>query len=128
MNRVLQRTARVRKKTLAACAKPTPGLVVLCLLCAGVAAPDPGTSEKGVASRAMELPTQRRCCRPCNDGHANTLAHVPAGETLLLAQRAAITNWDAFAAGNGITGWQAGTSYCGWTGIVCGSSGDVTEL
>ena len=37
----------------------------------------------------------------------------------LLAQRQAISNWDAFAAANNIAGWDAATPVCNWTGIVC---------
>ncbi|PRW32608.1 rRNA methyltransferase mitochondrial [Chlorella sorokiniana] len=37
----------------------------------------------------------------------------------LLAQRRAISNWDAFAAANSITGWDATTPVCDWTGIAC---------
>lgn len=37
----------------------------------------------------------------------------------LLAQRRAISNWDAFAAANTINGWDAATPVCSWTGIVC---------
>ncbi|KAL4423291.1 hypothetical protein ABPG77_004560 [Micractinium sp. CCAP 211/92] len=39
----------------------------------------------------------------------------------MLKQRDAITNWKAFASGNGVTGWSENSSvaFCQWTGISC---------
>ncbi|KAL4857927.1 Serine/threonine-protein kinase CTR1 [Chlorella vulgaris] len=37
----------------------------------------------------------------------------------LLAQRNAITNWEAFAFANKISGWDLNTPVCEWTGITC---------
>lgn len=52
----------------------------------------------------------------------------------LLKQRDAITNWQAFASGNGIAGWSENSSvaFCQWTGISCSPtplpSGSYTYL
>ena len=44
----------------------------------------------------------------------------PLTVTSLLAQRAAITNWDQYAAANNVSGWSAGSSPCeGWGGVAC---------
>lgn len=53
----------------------------------------------------------------------------PAAVAGLLAQKAAITNWDEFAAANNVTGWDEADAdaVCDWTGVGC-SAGDVTEL
>lgn len=58
-------------------------------------------------------------------------ALAPAAAALL-AQRAAIANWGAFAAANAISGWTAesAASLCtgGWTGVACNAAGRVATL
>lgn len=39
--------------------------------------------------------------------------------SILLQQRNAFTNWAAFAGANNISGWDAGSDICSWTGIWC---------
>lgn len=63
---------------------------------------------------ALPLPPAMHAPPSCEPLSANAPA-VAA----LLAQRRAITNWDAFAAANSITGWDAATPVCDWTGTVC---------
>lgn len=50
------------------------------------------------------------------------LAHplLPAAVLILLKQKAAITNWDAFAATHNVSGWSADQpTICAWTGVIC---------
>lgn len=49
---------------------------------------------------------------------------------LLLAQRDTITNWDEYAAANGVTGWVADNSVpvCLWTGVTCNPMGRVEAV
>lgn len=47
----------------------------------------------------------------------------------LLAQRDAITNWEAFAAANDMEGWNESTQdVCSWTGVNCTTNGTVYRL
>ena len=46
---------------------------------------------------------------------------------ILLKQKAAVTNWDVFAAANNVTGWTADQpDVCAWSGVVC--SQDRTRI
>ena len=59
------------------------------------------------------------------------LLHPPRpAETRLLEQRYAITNWDAYAAANNITGWVDDNSVpvCLWTGVTCSPEGRIEQL
>ena len=57
------------------------------------------------------------------------MASRPRAAAALLAQRKRITNWDEFAATNGVTGWSAdqAAAVCEWTGITC-QGGQITAL
>lgn len=47
----------------------------------------------------------------------------------LLAQRDAITNWEAFAAANNMEGWKETTpDVCSWTGVNCTANGTLYRL
>lgn len=52
-----------------------------------------------------------------------------ADERGLRALQAGVSNWDAFAAGSGIQGWQAGSrAFCQWTGVACSDQGLVQSM
>lgn len=62
-----------------------------------------------------------------------TLPPVPppacaAVAAALLAQRAAIVNFDAWAGANGIQGWREGDPVCSWGGIACDAAGNVLQM
>lgn len=60
-----------------------------------------------------------------------TDAHTHAAHTAvqrLLAQKAAITNWNEMAASNNIAGWDVNTPTCIWSGVTCGAGGEVVML
>jgi hypothetical protein len=68
-------------------------------------------------ARALPLPLPRHCPR----------AALPAAH-LLLALHSSIENWDAFAAANGIAGWNTSVPVCTWTGVTCADDGTVNSL
>ncbi len=56
------------------------------------------------------------------------LRHPPSNAAgRLLVQKAAISNWDAFARDNGITGWDVAVDACQWSGVRC-DGGAITSL
>ena len=46
----------------------------------------------------------------------------------LLELRQSTTNWDAYAAGNNILGWNTTTPLCQWSGIGCDDRGRALTL
>ncbi|KAL4458293.1 hypothetical protein ABPG75_013158 [Micractinium tetrahymenae] len=46
----------------------------------------------------------------------------------LVAQKAAVSNWQEFASSNNISGWDAGTPVCKWKGIGCSAKGAILTV
>lgn len=58
-------------------------------------------------------------------------AHASAAgiRQALLAQRDAITNWQAFSDANAVVGWdEAVPNVCSWSGVNCTTDGTVYRL
>ena len=52
---------------------------------------------------------------------------VPA-EAAARALKEAVDNWQEFAAGRGLQGWDASLPLCQWGGVVCNGGGQVQTL
>lgn len=46
----------------------------------------------------------------------------------LLAQKAAIRNWQEFASGKNLTGWDTATPVCKWGGVSCSKQGAISTV
>ncbi|PSC69547.1 5-oxoprolinase isoform B [Micractinium conductrix] len=53
---------------------------------------------------------------------------VSTDATALLAQKQAITNWEDFAQGNNITGWNASVDVCTWSRVQCSNNSRVVSV
>ena len=81
----------------------------------------PGCAALECARPWRPLPVPGTRCPMRMRGSVPPLAPHTAVDALL-AQRAAITNWDAFAAANNVSGWQRDVPLCTWTGVTCDAS------
>lgn len=47
--------------------------------------------------------------------------------SVLLQQKQAFINWDGFAAANNVTGWDAKTNVCTWSGVECSDDASLSN-
>lgn len=76
------------------------------------------------------------CCgyenanKTCGRRFTHPAAPLPASAAVqaLLAQKAAIRNWQEFARGKNLTGWDAATPVCTWSGVSCSGKGAILTV
>ena len=120
----------------AGAARLTLRLLMVLLLAAGISAQE-GAAPSPDGERASERRAGRLPLVGPDSAFASLSHHthpidalplpVPA-EAAARAVREAIDNWQEFAAGKGLQGWDASLPLCQWGGVICSGGGQVQTL